>query len=118
MTNPHAEAVVVLRECLLRRIAYGSNTAEFREQNDALQTAIDAMRQGEEFSHKTLYDHRDAVYKACESAGPKLYYALKNLLEAVEERADNMGIESATVSDAHNALLAATLPPAPTGAQT
>jgi hypothetical protein len=63
------------------------------------------------FSQRTLYDDRDAVYKAAERAGPRLYFALLRLLEAVEERRDQCGIESATIRDAHDALAAATVRP-------
>jgi hypothetical protein len=66
-----------------------------------------SVAQGQGFSSRTLYDQRDAVYSAAERAGPKLYSALKRLLDAVEERRDQCGIESLTISDAHNALLAA-----------
>lgn len=66
-----------------------------------------SVAQGQGFSQRTIYDQRDAVYRAAERAGPKLYSALKRLLDAVEERRDQCGIESLTISDAHNALLAA-----------
>lgn len=56
---------------------------------------------------RTLYDHRTAVDAAVRRAAPALYHALKNLLEAVEERPDGMGIETATLADARQALSAA-----------
>lgn len=62
-------------------------------------------------SNRTIYDHRTAVQEAAERAGPRLYVALKNLLEAVEERQHvRDGIESVVISDAHNALVAACAP--------
>jgi len=59
--------------------------------------------------NRTIYDQRTAVERHLHEAAPKLYWALKNLLEAVEERPDRMGIESITIAEAHAALQAASL---------
>ncbi|MGN6589323.1 MAG: hypothetical protein ACTHKE_03425 [Sphingomicrobium sp.] len=53
---------------------------------------------------RTIYDQRTLVDERVRNAAPLLYYALKKLLEAVEERPDRVGIESVTLSDAHAAI--------------
>ncbi|MGA4275629.1 hypothetical protein ACI2VH_02660 [Ralstonia nicotianae] len=57
--------------------------------------------------NRSIYDGRVAVDLAVTRAAPRLYWALKDLLEAVRERVDRCGIESVTISAAENALLAA-----------
>ncbi len=60
---------------------------------------------------KSYYDRREAVDERVRLAAPRLYWALKNLLAAVEERPDSCGIESVTLAEAHAAIASATLPP-------
>lgn len=60
-------------------------------------------------NNRTIYDHRTKVDGACADAAPRLYSALKNLLDAVEERPGlRKSIESVTISAAHVVLQAAT----------
>lgn len=63
---------------------------------------------------RTIYDQRTAVGDACRDAAPQLYRALRNLLDAVRERRDDCGIESAVIADATAALLASGVTAAPT----
>lgn len=64
--------------------------------------------------NRSIYDHRIAVQRAAEAAGPRLYVALKALLEAVEERRDLAeSIETVVLSDARAALAVARVQPRP-----
>lgn len=78
------------------------------ERGDVLAQIAFAAVAGGRSHGKTIYDQRTSIDEAARNAGPRLYVALKNLLNAVEERRDCMGIESVTINEAHGALLAAT----------
>lgn len=90
---------------------------EFQEGDvvDQVFAALMALDLAVVHAPRTIYDRRVAVDARVRDAAPRLFAALRNLTEAVRERpALAESIESATISEAENALLSAIVRDQPT----
>ena len=96
------EAIAHERERIFGRIRSAMGHAEAGYDDVAWRMLASLVGPNE---NRTIYDRRAQLDERARQAAPTLYVALKNLLDAVDERPDLAGsIESVTIQDARQLL--------------